>query len=134
MCPNKRAKDNCFTFAKHMRKYFFSTTLVSTHKTWHCSASKHYVEDAFIAFAAIQTVLKVVKYAVNCEIQSILNICLHCLCLCQCIDIYQDINMSRPCYVYPLRSPPDHLSILSTTYHENLKEFISSGDHPSVNC
>ena len=32
--------------------------------------------------------------------------------------------MSDHCYVYPLRSPPDHISILSSTYQENLRDFI----------
>jgi hypothetical protein len=36
--------------------------------------------------------------------------------------------MSGHCYVYPLRSPPDHISILSSTYNDNLKEFIANGN------
>ena len=32
--------------------------------------------------------------------------------------------MSGKCYVYPLRSPPDHISILSITYQQNLRDFI----------
>ena len=35
--------------------------------------------------------------------------------------------MSGDCFVYPLQSPPDHLSILSTTYNENLRDFIVKG-------
>ena len=36
--------------------------------------------------------------------------------------------MNVHCYVYPLRSPPDHISILSSTYNDNLKEFITNGN------
>ena len=36
--------------------------------------------------------------------------------------------MNVHCYVYPLRSPPDHMSILSSTYNDNLKEFITNGN------
>ena len=36
--------------------------------------------------------------------------------------------MSGHCYVYPIQSPPDHMSILSSTLNENLNEFIVDGN------